>query len=58
MTTGAGITGFISIISELVTGSVSWMTTVVSWIVDTPLVLMFCLVGFLGVGISLVRRFF
>lgn len=50
--------GFIAIISELVTGSVTWMTTIVNFITSTPLVLMFVLVGFVGVGISLIRRFF
>lgn len=43
-------------IGSIVTSSVSWMTTVVNFITDSPLVLLFVLIGFVGIGIGLLRR--
>lgn len=43
-------------ISALVTGSVTWMTEIVGFITDNPLVLLFTLVGFVGIGIGLIHR--
>lgn len=43
-------------IGTFVTGSVSWMTTIANFIVGNPLVLGMFLVGFVGIGIGLIRR--
>lgn len=47
----------ITAITSLVTGSVSWLTSMASSVVTTPLLLFFCVVGFVGIGIGLLMRF-
>lgn len=47
----------ISAISSLVTGSVTWLTSIVTYVTSAPLLLFFVLVGFVGIGIGLLMRF-
>lgn len=53
MTMGA-ITGAIG---QLVTGSTSWLGTMVTTVVGAPLLLFFVISGFVGIGIGLLMRF-
>lgn len=45
-------------IGDIVTESVSWVSTTMGVITSNPLILFSTLVGFIGVGIGLIRRFF
>lgn len=49
----------VSAIGSIVTGSVSWLTSMVGAVTtaSNSLLLFFCLAGFLGVGIGLLKRF-
>lgn len=47
----------ISAIGSLVTGSVTWLTSIVTYVTSAPLLLFFVLVGFVGIGIGLLMRF-
>lgn len=47
----------ITAISSLVTGSVSWLGSIVTTVTATPLLLFFVLAGFVGIGIGLLMRF-
>ena len=47
----------ISAIGSLVTGSVSWLTSIVTYVTSAPLLLFFCLISFVGIGIGLLFRF-
>lgn len=53
MTMGA-ITGAIT---TIVGGSVTWLTSIVTYVTSSPLVLFFCLFSFVGIGIGLLMRF-
>lgn len=44
-------------VTSLVTGSVSWLGSMVTAVVGSPLLLFFTLVGFVGIGIGLLKRF-
>lgn len=43
-------------ITSLFTGAISWLTTVVTTVMNNPLLLAFVLVAFLGIGISIFKR--
>lgn len=43
-------------IGKIVTGSVSWVGSFVGAITDNPLILMFVIVGFVGLGVGLIKR--
>lgn len=43
-------------IGKIVTGSVSWVGSFVGAITDNPLILMFVIIGFVGLGVGLIKR--
>lgn len=43
-------------IGKIVTGSVSWVGSFVGAITDNPLILMFVIMGFVGLGVGLIKR--
>lgn len=47
---------FVGYVGDLVTASVSWIGSVVGAIVASPLLTLFVMFGFVGIGIGLVRR--
>lgn len=50
------ISAILSSITSLVTTSISWVGLFVDAIVGSPLLLMFVVLGMVGLGISLIRR--
>lgn len=47
----------ITAVTSIVTFSVSALTSIVTYVVSAPLLLFFCLISFVGVGIGLLFRF-
>lgn len=47
----------ITAITSIVTGSVTWLTSMVTYVTSAPLLLFFVLVSFVGIGIGLLMRF-
>lgn len=45
-------------ITEVFTAAVGWVGTVATTISDTPLLLVGCVLGFIGIGVSLFKRMF
>lgn len=43
-------------VSSVVTEAISWVTTYVGLITDTPLLLLFVITGFVGLGVGLIKR--
>lgn len=54
--TAGTLAAIISDIGSLVTGSVSWIGSFVGAITSNPLILMFVIVGFVGLGVGLIKR--
>lgn len=52
------LTNMLSTITQVFTAAVGWVGTVATTISDTPLLLVGCVLGFIGVGVSLFRRMF
>ena len=52
------MTNMLSTITQVFTAAVGWVGTVATTISDTPLLLVGCVLGFIGVGVSLFRRMF
>ena len=50
------IAAIISDIGSIVTGAVSWVGSFVGAITDNPLILMFVIIGFVGLGVGLIKR--
>lgn len=46
----------ISAVSSLVTASVGWINSFVDVITGQPLLLLFVIVGFVGLGVGLIKR--
>lgn len=46
----------ITSVTALVTGAISWVTSFVGVIVAQPLLLMFVIVSFVGLGVGLIGR--
>lgn len=46
----------IGVVSEVVTAGVSWIGDYVGAITGNPLLLMFVVTGFVGLGVGLIRR--
>lgn len=42
--------------TDVVEEGLSWVSETANTVTSTPLILMFCVVGFIGTGISLLRR--
>lgn len=45
-------------ITQVFTSAVGWVGTVANTISDTPLLLVGCVLGFIGVGVGLFKRMF
>lgn len=45
-------------ITQVFTAAVGWVGTVANTISDTPLLLVGCVLGFIGVGVGLFKRMF
>lgn len=50
------MSGIITSISSVVTAAISWVTSYVELITDTPLLLLFVITGFVGLGVGLIKR--
>lgn len=50
------ISSMIAIVSELVTGAQTWINSFVNTISTSPLLLMFVVLGFVGLAVGLIRR--
>lgn len=46
----------LSDVSLIVTSAISWVTEYVTVITDNPLILMFVIVAFVGLGVGLISR--
>lgn len=46
----------ISSVTSLVTASVGWVNSFVDVITDQPLLLLFVIAGFVGLGVGLIKR--
>lgn len=46
----------ISAVSSLVTASVGWVNSFVDVITEQPLLLLFVITGFVGLGVALIKR--
>lgn len=56
--TVSAMTSLLTTITEVFTAAIGWVGTVASTIVDTPLLLVGCVLGFIGVGVGLFKRMF
>lgn len=52
------MTAMLSTITQVFTAAVGWVGTVADTISDTPLLLVGCVLGFIGVGVGLFKRMF
>lgn len=52
------LANMLNTITQVFTAAVGWVGTVATTISDTPLLLVGCVLGFIGVGVSLFRRMF
>lgn len=50
------IASIVGDISTIVTSSVSWVGSFVGAITANPLILMFVIIGFVGLGVGLIKR--
>lgn len=48
--------GILTNVGTLVTNAITWVTSFVGAVTDNPLILMFVLVSFVGLGVGLLRR--
>lgn len=56
MTTTAAIATILGEVTALVTSAVSWIGSFVGAITSNPLILMFVIVAFVGLGVGLIKR--
>ena len=54
--TAGSIASIVGDIGSIVTGAVSWVGSFVGAITSNPLILMFVIIGFVGLGVGLVKR--
>ena len=52
------MTAMLSTITEVFTAAIGWVSTVATTITNTPLLMVGCVLGFIGVGVGLFRRMF
>ena len=50
------MSSILSSVSLVVTAAIGWVTQFASTITNTPLLLMFVVVSFVGLGVGLIRR--
>lgn len=55
-TTPTGMAAILSSAGDIVTEALSWVTETATTITSTPLILLFVLVAFVGLGVGLIRR--
>lgn len=55
-TTAVTVSTLLGYVTEFVTSAVSWITSFVGAITSNPLLLMFVIVAFVGLGVGLIRR--
>ena len=55
-TASTGMAAILASAGEIVTQTLSWVTETASTITSTPLILLFVLVAFVGLGVGLIRR--
>lgn len=55
-TSSTGMAAILASAGEIVTEALSWVTETASTITSTPLILLFVLVAFVGLGVGLIRR--
>lgn len=55
-TTAVTVSTLLGYVTEFVTSAVSWITSFVGAITSNPLLLMFVIVSFVGLGVGLIRR--
>lgn len=54
--TPTGMAAILASAGEIVTEALSWVTETAATITSTPLILLFVLVAFVGLGVGLIRR--
>lgn len=54
----SSLTTMLATITEVFTAAVGWTSTVASTITSTPLLMVGCTLGFIGVGVGLFKRMF
>lgn len=54
--TAGTLAAIIGDIGKIVTAGVSWVGSFVGAITDNPLILMFVIMGFVGLGVGLIKR--
>lgn len=52
------LTSMLSTITEVFTSAIGWVGTVANTITNTPLLMVGCTLGFIGVGVGLFKRMF
>lgn len=55
-TTTPTITPIINVVDSLVTAAIGWIGQFVTVIVENPLLLMFVVTAFVGLGVGLIKR--
>lgn len=54
----SAMTALLTTVTEVFTSAIGWVGTVASTITSEPLLLIGCVLGFIGVGVGLFRRMF
>lgn len=57
-TTTVTLTSMLSTITEVFTAAIGWVGTVADTITSTPLLMVGCTLGFIGIGVGLFKRMF
>lgn len=52
----SGMSAIIADVNSLVTAAIGWVGDYVGAVTDNPLILMFVIVAFVGLGVGLIRR--
>lgn len=52
------MTELLATVTSVFTSAVGWVGTVAETITDTPLLMLGCVLGFIGVGVGLFKRMF
>ncbi len=56
--TVSAMAGMLTTVTEVFTAAVGWVGTVASTITSTPLLMIGCVLSFIGVGVGLFKRMF
>lgn len=56
METAGTLAAILADVSSIVTSALSWATSVVTFIVSNPLIMLFIVVSLVGLGIGMVKR--